>query len=115
MAIKILKEGQTKFTGFCSYCGCEFIYELEDITASDLITCPCCGKLILHVKKTDVYPHNVSIIPCNVSLVAEKIEPSDCEECDFFKAYLAGGKTYAGDSPCQGCSKYPYKITCKAN
>lgn len=108
MAIEILKEGQTKFTGFCPYCGCEFTYELEDISISDLVTCPCCGKLILHTKKVDTYPSNFpNLIPCNV--------PSSCDECDFFKRYLAGGKTYIGDSPCQWCSKYPYKITCKVN
>lgn len=55
MAIKIIKEGNTKemFEGWCRYCGCEFEYEKEDLEESSYdqrerctyhtIKCPYCG------------------------------------------------------------------------
>ena len=50
MAIEIIKQGQTKFTAYCSQCGCKFTYELEDLNAAECIECPCCGHTILHNK-----------------------------------------------------------------
>ena len=55
MAVKIIKEGNTKevFEGWCRYCRCEFEYEMEDVADSCFdpvadcdyhsIKCPWCG------------------------------------------------------------------------
>lgn len=55
MAVKIIKEGNTKevFEGSCWYCGCEFEYEKEDLRESfydqrerctyHTIKCPYCN------------------------------------------------------------------------
>ena len=56
MAVKIIKEGNTKkvFEGWCSDCGGEFEYEIEDIADTYYdqgvgcdyhdIKCPCCER-----------------------------------------------------------------------
>ena len=46
------------------------------------------------------------------TIVTQKAEKS-CADCDFYKNYLASGKSYIGDSPCQWCPSYPYKLTCQ--
>lgn len=58
MAIKIIKEGNTKvvFEGWCRECGCEFEYEMEDIAGTHYdqrencdyhnIKCPYCDREI---------------------------------------------------------------------
>lgn len=46
--------------------------------------------------------------------ISQKSEKS-CAECDFYKNYLASGKSYIGDSPCQWCLNYPYKLTCQTS
>lgn len=67
MAVKIIKEGNTKevFEGWCNYCGCEFEYEKEDTSDSSYdqrekcdyycIKCPCCNRTlwIASVRKRD--------------------------------------------------------------
>lgn len=35
-----------------------------------------------------------------------------CESCEFYKRLQKEG-IYVGDSPCQWCEHYPFKITCK--
>lgn len=47
--IKIIKEGQKKFTKTCNRCGCEFQYDLSDLSGSDYINCPCCHTTLVHV------------------------------------------------------------------
>ena len=32
--IKITKHGQKEFHGFCTWCGCEFTYEISDLKLS---------------------------------------------------------------------------------
>ena len=47
MAIKIIKQGKTKFTAYCDRCGCEFTYEMEDVVG-EIVRCPCCKNHIVH-------------------------------------------------------------------
>ena len=113
MAIEIIKEGQTKFTAHCYKCGCEFTYEMEDVIDGAII-CPCCGNYIMHTGAVGTinYPYIPSVVDDHSNLNTQLfIPPKTCEECDFYKKYLAGGKTYIGDSPCQWCQNYPHKIT----
>ena len=112
MAIEILKQGQTKFTVTCANCGCEFTYELEDIVGS-VVICPCCGNHIVHTKSRVIVNYPYGTIPCldNINNTQLSSFPKSCEECDFYKKNLAGGKTYIGDSPCEWCPNYPYKIS----
>lgn len=42
--VKIIKDGEREFTGYCYWCGCEFTYELSDIIASLYVTCPFCNN-----------------------------------------------------------------------
>ena len=35
----------------------------------------------------------------------------NCFDCDFYKKYLADGRIYIGDSPCQWCENQPGKIS----
>lgn len=39
----------------------------------------------------------------------------DCNDCDFYNKYILKGQTYIGDSPCQWCDKYPFRVTCDSN
>ena len=114
MAIEIIKQGQTKFTAHCYKCGCEFTYEMEDVVG-DMVMCPCCGNHIVHGSPTGTITYPYGAIPCagDHSNTDDQITilPKNCEECDFYKKHLAGGKTYIGDSPCQWCPNYPHKIT----
>lgn len=55
--IKIIKEGQTKFIGNCDTCGCQFSYELSDITLNS-VYCPYCGSYYVH-KRLQLIPNNV--------------------------------------------------------
>ena len=50
--IKIIKEGKKSFVAKCAKCGCEFVYELEDIII-DSVCCPFCGKSIMHKKQAE--------------------------------------------------------------
>ena len=106
MAIEIIKQGQTKFTAHCYKCGCEFTYEMEDVIDNSVI-CPCCKSYIRHKLNPDYirpsYQDNNEI---------QNIIPKSCSDCDFYKKYIASGKTYIGDSPCQWCLNSPYRITC---
>lgn len=52
--IKIIKDGQKEFTARCNTCGCEFSYQLIDITLGS-VTCPCCGGYVAHKLGEDSY------------------------------------------------------------
>lgn len=45
--IKIIKDGQKDFIGKCRTCGCEFSYQLTDLSLGSVV-CPCCGGYITH-------------------------------------------------------------------
>lgn len=114
--ITVIKHGKKVFKGFCSRCGCEFTYELEDVTLNNFVTCPDCGEscYIGGSKNTPYTPLAIGWptpgepIPCSPS-EANKIDP--CKDCDWMKKLLSG-VTYIGDIPCTWCSKGPYRVTC---
>lgn len=45
--IKIIKDGQKEFIGKCRTCGCEFSYQLTDLSLGSVV-CPCCGGYVAH-------------------------------------------------------------------
>lgn len=45
--IKIIKKGQEEFIAKCHTCGCEFSYQLIDISSNSVV-CPCCGGYVAH-------------------------------------------------------------------
>jgi len=117
--IKILKEGKPqKFTKTCLECGCEFEYELEDIKTdytlcltsypgqyNTYVICPCCGNSIHH----GTIRENLEV-PTKINTM--KVEDNHCETCPNRFGPMDGlGNPTAGDSPCQWCSHYKYKIT----
>ena len=80
--IEIIKQGQTKFTAYCSQCGCEFTYELEDLDAAECIKCPCCEHIIMHIKsrKNIHYPQDVGFMPLdNINNTQVSSVPKSCD------------------------------------
>ena len=117
--IEILKPGQTKFTATCNNCGCEFTYELEDVDIDKSVLCPCCKNKIYHEGKPNYpyWPNGIRGIPSTIEITplksTELTSAGDpCENCDWHKKMLTSKEPYIGDSPCQWCQHYPYKITC---
>ena len=111
--IKIIKHGKKEFRGYCSRCGCEFTYELEDVTLSAFVVCPDCGDHIYVGNKNTSpsqpgWPTPGEPIPC-APAETNKLDP--CKDCDWMHKMLSG-ITYVGDIPCTWCSKGPYKVTC---
>lgn len=51
--IKVIKHGEQKFLGKCDRCGCEFIYDLDDISISNSVPCPDCIGRIYHKLETN--------------------------------------------------------------
>ena len=114
MAIKIIKQGKTKFTKICPDCGCEFEYEQEDVKvdySSCLTTypcmheiyviCPCCGKHLHHGYTTPTdYP--------NVTYTMNETWSKDCDKCPDKPDPI---KVVVGDSGCDWCIKR--RFTCK--
>ena len=102
--IKIIKPGKTDFRLTCDKCGCIFEYNVEDIEDS-YIKCPTCGKMHYGFQDTqlsDVKP---------IGTFRISTDDYDCSNCDFAKTLKAAGY-YIGDTPCQWCSKSPYRVTC---
>lgn len=48
----IIKEGKKEFTATCPRCGCEFKYELEDISFWS-VQCPYCDYFISHKDQSE--------------------------------------------------------------
>lgn len=131
MAIKIIKQGAKEFNITCPFCGCEFTYEKEDVHNSQVI-CPCCSTNLPHKGVVGTVNTNPSPMPIwyNQQVAPDGYKIRDglnkplpswmttsdrngCEDCPNNPKYL---KTpYIGDSPCQWCTKNPYKVTCTAN
>lgn len=64
--IKIIKQGTKEFNIICPYCGCEFIYGLDDLkrgTVYSTIKCPCCGDEIVHSNAGKEYAQGVFLQP----------------------------------------------------
>ena len=135
MAIKIIKDGIKDFHITCPYCGCEFTYENEDISNSEVI-CPCCSTNLPHkwaLGKVDECPlptngeYGTTINPngtCPMPIwYNQQVAPdgykirdglnqldNSCDNCPNNPKYLKA--PYIGDSPCQWCQKNPWKVTC---
>ncbi len=101
--IKIIKSGKKEFHTTCSNCGCEFTYDLEDLSktdylgAIDYVKCPECGITILHLGFDTAIDNMQSNNPC--------------ANCNYTKKLMLG-QTYVGDAPCTWCEHNPFKITC---
>jgi hypothetical protein len=102
--IRIITPGKTDFRMTCDKCGCVFEYNVEDID-DGYIKCPTCGKMHYGFQDTqlsDVKPTGTFRI---------STDDYDCSNCDFAKTLKTTGY-YVGDTPCQWCSKSPYRSTC---
>ena len=124
MAIKITKPGQKEFHGFCTWCGCEFTYEISDLKLSatgNKLDCPTCGKEYHHpsMVQDPTIPGGIGRlqditwppdpIPCTPDMT--KTDP--CAGCVWLENLLRDG-SYIGDTPCTWCNKNQYnKITCE--
>jgi len=115
--IKIIKSGKKEFHAICPSCGCEFTYEMEDLSekdyvgALDYVKCPECGMPISHLminttpKPIDVYYQNS---------VRDNMQSNNpCANCEYTKK-LTLGQVYVGDPPCTWCQHNPFKITCNS-
>ena len=105
--IKIIKPGKLDFRITCDKCGCIFEYTMEDIYDS-FVKCPTCGKrhcVFQDIKLSDMNPVGSFRISTDY----------DCSNCDWHKKRSQLGFLYAGDTPCQWCSKSPYRITSTTN
>lgn len=137
--IKIIKEGKTDFRLTCDKCGCIFEYNVADIDDC-YIKCPTCGKQhyafeadyelekdtaefsITELTKPD-QSSGYYTVPLRTTpgmpvdpLISQpigtlRVYSDECENCDFTKALRTKGY-YIGDTPCQWCSKNPYRVTC---
>lgn len=119
MAIKIIKDGIKEFHITCPVCGCEFTYENEDISNSEVI-CPCCSTKLPHKGMIGTVNINPSAVPIwynqqvapNGYKIRDGLNQLDnsCDNCPNNPKYLKA--PYVGDSPCQWCQKNPWKVTC---
>lgn len=122
MAIKITKPGQKEFHGFCTWCGCEFTYEISDLKLSatgNKLNCPTCGKDYFHqsmvqdptipggIGRLQTWPPEP--IPCTPDMT--KTDP--CAGCVWRENLYRDG-LYVGDTPCTWCDKNKFN-TIKAN
>lgn len=48
----IIKEGKKEFIGRCKHCGCEFKYELSDVSIGS-VYCPCCSNPVYHPDQSE--------------------------------------------------------------
>lgn len=101
--IKIIKSGKKEFHATCSNCGCEFTYELEDLSKPDYlgaiyyVKCPECGITILHLGFDTAIDNMQSNNPCGI--------------CSYYQR-LKAGEIYVGDTPCTWCQGNPFRVTC---
>lgn len=104
--IKIIKSGKKEFHAICPNCGCEFTYEMEDLSGTDFINCPECNAIMEHSVKvwpTDIYYQRT---------VTDNMQSNNpCANCNYTKKLMLG-QTYVGDAPCTWCEHNPFKITC---
>ena len=123
--IKVIKHGtKPKFTKLCPHCGCEFEDEIEDLQTDyslcltsypgqyrRYILCPDCGERIEH-DTIMCNPPMPKVVYCN-NLNDINIDGFDpCKDCPNKGGPKdAMGNPVAGDSPCQWCSKSPFRAT----
>lgn len=120
MAIKITKPGQKEFHGFCTWCGCEFTYEISDLQLSatgNKLYCPTCGKEYYHrsMVQDPTIPGGIGRlqttwppepIPCTPDMT--KTDP--CAGCTWRENLYRDG-IYVGDTPCTWCDKNKFNST----
>ena len=113
--IKIIKSGKKEFHAICPNCGCEFTYEMEDLSgnyyigAVDYVKCPECGNAILHLG-CNTQPRPIDIYYQRT--VTDNMQSNNpCANCNYIKKLMLG-QTYVGDAPCTWCEHNPFKITC---
>lgn len=53
--IKIIKPGKKEFIAICGKCGCEFTYELSDLSLNNYVPCPECHDGYLHPYQGQVF------------------------------------------------------------
>ena len=113
--IKIIKSGKKEFHAICPNCGCEFTYEMEDLSKKDYVgaicdvKCPECGMTILHSgidtqsRLSDIYYQRA---------VIDNVQSNNtCANCDFAKRLITD-QVYVGDIPCTWCQYNPFRVTC---
>ena len=136
---KKVKSYKTIYIITCSKCGCEFECEDSDLTierkinGKRSINCPCCKKEFILVSDDVGSPYNYKTrqeeikedginytslgIPSSIHLESStpwnKSDKEDpCETCpNRFGPRDGLGNPIAGDSPCEWCFYYKYKIT----
>ena len=123
MAIKVITHGEKKFQVACPVCGCVFEYELEDLTlyqdGRKGVRCPDCNEVIY---KEHIKPISYNPLLDNVILTTreedgritftqpKQVDP--CETCPNRDGPRdAFGNPTVGDSPCQWCRHYKWKVT----
>lgn len=138
--VKIIKNGKkpikTKviYTIKCSYCDCEFECEAEDFTKVEKaingkrwIKCPCCDKELClypdnYTTREEEIPEINQFIPypendwLKGGIYPDPNYKDPCETCpNRFGPRDGLGRPVPGDSPCQWCQHYKYKITWTTN
>ena len=143
--IKIIKNGKkpikTKviYTTTCGNCGCKFEFEDEDlisekrINGKKVITCPYCNKQITlfngdfgnegnyttreeKVKEIDQFIPYPDHDWLKGGIYPDPNYKDPCETCpNRFGPTDGLGRPIPGDSPCQWCQHYKYKITWTTN
>ena len=131
MAIKVIKHGTKVFRVICPVCGCEFEYELDDLTEEvdkesltygakvRVVKCPECGEKIKHQEYKETYPdrgyptYPSPTVPSypwaptypNIIYTTTGTE-LDCDKC---QNKPDPSNPVAGDTPCTWCKKnQPY-------
>jgi hypothetical protein len=110
--IKITKQGQKEFHGFCRWCGCEFTYEISDLklsASSDKVSCPTCGKDYHH-------PSMVQdpTIPGGIGYQWPSDSADPCAGCAWRENLLRDG-LYIGDTPCTWCNNNRFSNSITTN
>ena len=131
MSIKVITHGEKKFQATCPVCGCVFEYELEDIKRDEdslgkhyYVKCPDCEEMIVKLKYCHGPYSNGGLLD-NVILTTreedgritftqpkqpKQVDP--CETCPNKDGPRdALGRPIVGDSPCQWCRHYKWKVT----
>ncbi len=98
--ITILRPPMKKFVAHCSYCECDFDYDLSDVEQS-YVRCPACFRPVEHVGNTKLPTPNDELI---VTLPKGTTEP--CYECAWTSVILNNKNVgISGLDPCTWCTK----------
>ncbi len=113
--IRIIKSGKKEFHAICLNCGCEFTYEMEDLSgkdyigAIDYVKCPECGRTILHLG-INAQPRPIDIYYQRT--ITDNMQSNNpCGTCSYYQR-LKAGEIYVGDTPCTWCQYNPFRVTC---